>query len=59
MHLIDKDVVSGIAYKIDELKGEVPYLSTVQISNRLESILADLDIMGSCEPVIDHTRAEA
>lgn len=58
MHLIDKDVFSGIASKIVELRGEVPYLNQVEISSRLDFILADLDILDSGTPVLDHTRME-
>lgn len=58
MHLIDKDVVSGITEKIVDLRDEIPYLSSVQISSRLEFILADLELLDFCQPVLDHTRAE-
>jgi len=58
MHLIDKDVVSGITEKIVDLRDEIPYLSSVQISSRLEFILADLELLDFCQPVLDHNRAE-
>lgn len=58
MHLVDKDVVAGIAEKMADLRAEIPYLSSVQISSRLDLILADLELLDFCQPVLDHTRSE-